>query len=219
MRFRGLTLPRGFHFVTTGLDPVVHAPVVHAEVQLSMDCRIKSGNDEHKIVLAARLRPSPAHDDASKRFAVPRKGRGKRSAERRIQPMSARRHQMLPPECASGPVPPPDPPSLAGGGLGGGSPSGAPPRRLPKRPNASAHRAALHAKERTRALPAPSITLKRSTPRPGRSAGGVDARAARERGYEPRPEEPHPLHQSAVTGDVPRTNGHCAGNINGDECQ
>ena len=70
-------------------------------------------------------------------------------------------------------------------------------------------RAALHAKERTRALPAPSITLKRSTPRPGRSAGGVDARAARERGYEPRPQEPHPLHQSAVTGDVPRTNGHC----------
>ena len=60
-------------------------------------------------------------------------------------------------------------------------------------------RAALHAKERTRALPAPSITLKRSTPRPGRSAGGVDARAARERGYEPRPQEPHPLHQSAVT--------------------
>jgi hypothetical protein len=27
--------------VTTGLDPVVHA-----DVRLSMDCRIKSGNDE-----------------------------------------------------------------------------------------------------------------------------------------------------------------------------
>jgi hypothetical protein len=27
--------------VTTGLDPVVHA-----EVRLAMDCRIKSGNDE-----------------------------------------------------------------------------------------------------------------------------------------------------------------------------
>ena len=80
-------------------------------------------------------------------------------------------------------------------------------------------RAALHAKERAPALPAPSIALKRSTPRPGRSAAGDDARAARERGYEPRPQEPHPLHQSAVTGDVPRTNGHCAGNINGDECQ
>jgi hypothetical protein len=40
--------------------------VVHAEVQLSMDCRIKSGNDEHKIVLAVHLRPSCAHHHASK---------------------------------------------------------------------------------------------------------------------------------------------------------
>jgi hypothetical protein len=79
--------------------------------------------------------------------------------------------------------------------------------------------AALHAKERAPALPAPSIALKRSTPHPGRSAGGDDARAARERSYEPRPQEPHPLHQSAVTGDVPRTNGHFFRNINGDECQ
>ena len=54
-----------------------------------------------------------------------------------------------------------------------------------------------------RALPAPSIALKRSTPRPGRSAGGVDARAARGRGYKPRPQEPHSLHRSAVAGDVP----------------
>jgi hypothetical protein len=29
--------------VTTGLDPVVHA-----EVLLTMDCRIKSGNDERR---------------------------------------------------------------------------------------------------------------------------------------------------------------------------
>jgi hypothetical protein len=61
--------------------------------------------------------------------------------------------------------------------------------------------AALHAKGRAPALPAPSIALKRSTPRPGRSAGGDDARAARERSYELRPQEPHSLHQSAVTGD------------------
>jgi hypothetical protein len=174
-------------------------------VQLSMDCRIKSGNDEHKIVLAARLRPSPAHDDASKRFAVPRKGRGKRSAERRIQPMSARRHQMLPPECASGAVPPPDPPSLAGEGWEGLAFRRSTAALAKATERFGSARAALHAKERTRALPAPSITLKRSTPRPGRSAGGVDARAARERGYEPRPQEPHPLHQSAVTGDVERT--------------
>jgi hypothetical protein len=39
--------------------------------------------------------------------------------------------------------------------------------------------AALHAKERAPALPAPSIALKRSTPHPGRSAGGDDARAVR----------------------------------------
>ena len=68
--------------------------------------------------------------------------------------------------------------------------------------------AALRAKERAPALPAPSIALKRSTPHPGRSAGGDDARAARERSYEPRPQEPHPPHQSAVTGDVPRMSGH-----------
>jgi len=80
----------------------------------------------------------------------------------------------------------------------------------------SSAQAALRAKERAPALPAPSIALKRSAPRPGRSAGGDDARAARERGYEPRPQEPRPLHQSAVTGDVPRTSGHCVGNANGD---
>jgi hypothetical protein len=30
-----------FFLVTTGLDPVAHA-----DMQLTMDCRIKSGNDE-----------------------------------------------------------------------------------------------------------------------------------------------------------------------------
>ena len=69
----------------------------------------------------------------------------------------------------------------------------------------SSAQAALRAKERTPALPAPSIALKRSTPRPGRSAGGDDARAARERSYKLRPQEPHSLHRSAVAGDVPRS--------------
>jgi hypothetical protein len=32
---------RAFSVVTTGLDPVVHD-----EARLTMDCRIKSGNDE-----------------------------------------------------------------------------------------------------------------------------------------------------------------------------
>jgi len=37
------------------------------------------------------------------------------------------------------------------------------------------------------------IALKRSTSRAGRSAGGDDAWTARERGYKPRPQEPHSL--------------------------
>jgi hypothetical protein len=41
--------------------------------------------------------------------------------------------------------------------------------------------AALHAKPGAKALPSPRIALKLSTPRPGRSAGGVDARTARKR--------------------------------------
>jgi hypothetical protein len=53
--------------------------------------------------------------------------------------------------------------------------------------------AALRANGRTRALPAPPSALKRSTSRAGRNAGGDDARTARERGYEPRPREPHSL--------------------------
>jgi len=44
-----------------------------------------------------------------------------------------------------------------------------------------------------RALPTPSIALKQSTLRAGRSAGGDDARTARERDYKPRPQEPHSL--------------------------
>jgi len=53
--------------------------------------------------------------------------------------------------------------------------------------------AVLHAVERTPVLPAPSIAFKRSTPLAGRNAGRNDAQAARERGYKPRPQEPHSL--------------------------
>ena len=66
--------------------------------------------------------------------------------------------------------------------------------------------AALHASGRMQALPAPSIALKRGTSRSGPNAGGhsslhlrklrtlvCDARTARERGYKPRPQEPHSL--------------------------
>jgi hypothetical protein len=63
--------------------------------------------------------------------------------------------------------------------------------------------AVLHAIGRVRALPAPSIALKRSTPRAGRNAGGNDARTAREQGYKPCPQEPHSPHPTAVTGRRP----------------
>jgi hypothetical protein len=175
-----------------------------------MDCRIESCNDEHKIVLAAHLRPSCAHHHASKDSPSREKAEGggapKGACIHVRASQTSFRSLRNPSARGSGPT------------------SGA--ARLPALRGGACQsdrtlrlsRAALHAKERAPALPAPSIALKRSTPHPGRSAAGDDARA-RERGYEPRPQEPHPLHQSAVTGGVPRTNGHCAGNINGDECQ
>jgi hypothetical protein len=67
----------------------------------------------------------------------------------------------------------------------------------------SSVQAALHAIKRMQALPAPSIALKPNTWRPGRNARGVDARTARERGHKPRPQEPHSLHPTAVTGRRP----------------
>jgi hypothetical protein len=79
--------------------------------------------------------------------------------------------------------------------------------------------AVLHAIKRTQALPAPSIALKRSTPRAGRIAGGNDARTARERGYKPRPQEPHSLHQSAVTARRPSIGESPSCNRYGDESQ
>jgi len=63
--------------------------------------------------------------------------------------------------------------------------------------------AVLHATKRLPALPAASIALKQGTLRAGRDAGGIDARTARERGYKPRPQEPHSLHPTAVTGRRP----------------
>jgi hypothetical protein len=105
--------------------------------------------------------------------------------------------------------------------VGGRSPSGAPTAALARATERSnSAQAALHAKERAKALPAPSIALKRSTPHPGRSAGGDDARAARGRGYKPRPQEPHSLHRSAVAGDVPSMREIRGDrNSNSDDCQ
>ncbi len=83
--------------------------------------------------------------------------------------------------------------------VGGHSPSGAPTAALAKATeHSSSAQAALRARSGRRRYPHHSIALKRSTPRPGRSAGGDDARTARGRGYKPRPQEPHSLHRSAV---------------------
>jgi hypothetical protein len=150
------------------------------------------GRVKDKVVLAAHPRPSFAHHHPAKRFRHP--AQEPREAERRkAHPtMSARRNQMLPPESASG---------AEAAQRRGRSPSGAPPRRLSERPNAPTQPRPRFARAGgRRALPAPPIALKRSTPRPGRGAGGDDALTARRRGDEPRPQEPHPLHQSIVTG-------------------
>jgi len=64
-----------------------------------------------------------------------------------------------------------------------------------------------------------AVPVQRGTPQAGRNAGRTDARTARERGYKPRPREPHPPRQSAVTGDDPSRAGFAICNVNGDRCQ
>jgi len=109
---------------------------------------------------------------------------------------------------------------------GGGAPTGAPSIGRTERMRQRAHRSPLASRRSTaalarqlnataqprprftrargrRVLPAPSFALKRGTSRTGRNAGRVDARTARERGYKPRPREPHSPHRSAVTGRRP----------------
>jgi hypothetical protein len=63
--------------------------------------------------------------------------------------------------------------------------------------------------------------LQRCTSRAGHYAGRVDARTARERGYKPRPQEPHSPHQSAVTGRRPfdGRDSMRLSNGSGDGCQ
>ncbi len=91
------------------------------------------------------------------------------------------------------------------------SPLGAPPRRSPGNlmPRLSPGRASR--RRCTKELPSPPAALKRSTSRAGRYAGGVDTRTARERGYKPRPQEPHPPHQrlSPVTSLDGRADRAC----------
>ena len=98
---------------------------------------------------------------------------GRRSAERRTIHWPHRRRQVCA-VCATVC-------RCGGGSCGSRSPSGAPAALAGASERSSSAQAALHATKRTRALPAPSIALKPGTWRPGRHAGRVDARTARER--------------------------------------
>ncbi len=164
------------------------------EPLLCMDCRVKPGNDDsrdcvnhlaphfmrgktNKGGLAMHLHPSFA--ERLSRNGLPKKGGGAPKGASSQCPRGADR--TLPPAGASGAVPPPYPPRVrgtAGRGLAFRRSTAALAEATER---SSSAQAALHASGRAQALPAPSIALKRSTPRPGRSAGGDDARAARGR--------------------------------------
>jgi hypothetical protein len=105
--------------------------------------------------------------------------------------------------------------------IGTRSPVGVPPRHLLRRTNATAQlrlRASWDV-ALTGVTHLQPVPVQRAPRRPVIMPAGRIPEAARERSYEPRPQEPQPLRQSAVTGDVPRTSRHCDGNINGDKCQ
>ena len=157
-----------------------------------LDCFAGARNDG-AFSRRARVRGLLAATQPQKDLPSRGKSRGRRSAERRIQPMSAHRRKVYA-ACAN---------RLRAEAARCRGPlafrrSTAALAKATERFGSA--QAALHANERTRALPAPPIALKRSTPRPGHSAGGDDARAARERSCELRPQEPHPLHQTVATG-------------------
>ena len=138
--------------------------------------------------MCARVLPSHS------KITLPQEGR--RSADRRT--VHGPHHRMRPRALILLPLP------LAGEGWEGArSPLGAPPRHWSQRERFDPIQAALHASERMRALPAPSFALKRGTSRTGRHAGGDDARTARERGYKPRPQEPHSLHVQVCLENTP----------------
>ena len=83
--------PRGFHFVTTGLDPVVH------EVQLSVDCRIKSDTPNTKLFSRAPASELCLYHHPSNTCHPAKKPREAERRKRRIRPVNVTpRHQTRP---------------------------------------------------------------------------------------------------------------------------
>jgi hypothetical protein len=85
------------------------------------------------------------------------------------------------------------------------TPVGVPPRLSLRRPNATAQPQAALPGTRLRngCYPSPPVPVQRASRRPVIVPAGRLPRAARERGYEPRPRAPLSLRSTAVTGDVP----------------
>jgi hypothetical protein len=115
----------------------------------------------------------------------------------------AKRRKARSPETAPAGAAPPPYPLPERRRYGGGSPSGAPPRFLPRKSMPWLSPGRVSWDVLCRALPGSAVPVQRGTSQTGHHAGRTDARTARERGYKPRPREPHSLRQSAVTGDAP----------------
>ena len=172
-------------FVTTGLDPVVHA-----------DC----GSERPNRLVRSSLSSAWI---AGSSPAMTTKKKGRRSAERRM-PSSVHTVPPIGRGCGSDP----SQTSLRSlrnlSACGDRSPSGAPLRRLPRRANARTQpRPRFTRNTMRRRYLRLELRLSEAPRAPVVNAGGDDARTARERGYKPRPQEPHSLHQLAVTGRRP----------------
>ena len=153
-----------------------------------------------EIVLA--MHRTRVMQQTARKFRLQKKGR--RSADRRIHPLSAPHIRMLPRERAPG--------AEARHTLKcchlkvsrARSPLGAPTAVLAAQINATAQPRPRFARTGGhRRYPHHRTRLQRCTSHTGHSAGRVDAQAARERGYKSHPQEPHSPYQSAVTGDIP----------------
>ena len=129
---------------------------------------------------------------------------GRRSADRRIIQPSATHFQALPSENASAAEARHTRRRYRLKALRARSPLGAPRAVLAAQINATAQPRPRFMRTGGRGCyPHHRTHPQRCTSRTGHNAGRVDAQAARERGYKPRPQEPHSPYQSAVTGDIP----------------